>query len=254
MLCFVCFFRFLRICFPFPPFPFSLLLCVLVCVFGCLLCEACFWRLSDVWLCGEVRSHTQPLQLTPDAVCAMERCQAGAEYLLELGVRNADAFKDKPNDAIKLAVSMLPTDEVGNDVGKGMLMAVCMRTHTVHRIQHFNVHVGAGKHTTHWWILSVTVFCFLAEVASAWACGHPGSACRRLHRCRLTRRHHQETRRAAAVWFRAVRGTPWSLTDGYQSCVKEGKHSMQMTGEGDPLGGGRGYSFLAVEKKVWRVV
>lgn len=42
----------------------------------------------------------------------MERCQAGAEYLLELGVRNAEFFKDKANDAIRLAVSMLPTDEV----------------------------------------------------------------------------------------------------------------------------------------------
>lgn len=62
---------------------------------------------------------------------------------------------------------------------------------------------------------------------------------------------NQETRRAAAVWFRAVRGTPWVLTDGYQGCVREGKHTMQMTGEGDPLGGGRGYSFLSIEKKVW---
>ncbi len=53
-----------------------------------------------------------PSQLSPDTVCAMERCQAAAEQLLELGVRNAEHFREKPNDMIKLAVSMLPTDEV----------------------------------------------------------------------------------------------------------------------------------------------
>lgn len=47
-----------------------------------------------------------------------------------------------------------------------------------------------------------------------------------------------------------MRGTPWLLTDGYLSCVREGKHTMQMVGEGDPLGGQRGYSYLAAEKKV----
>lgn len=58
-----------------------------------------------------------------------------------------------------------------------------------------------------------------------------------------------EIQKAAAAFSYLVQATPWALTDGYFSCIREGKSLMQISGCGDPTGRGHGFNFLKEIKR-----